>query len=290
MQSRRGTWLIVLSSLFFAAMAVLARHLSKQHVPAVQLSFIRFVIGSVAMGAFFLAQRQPPDLKHGRKLLLRGLFGTGAVLTYFVAIERLGSGPATVLNYCSPIYAALFASLFLHERPSGFTRIGLGLATVGAVLVAWATGEFSKPLEPGLGGLAGIASGMLGGAAITVIRSLRQDTNAPTVFLAFSGVGLIITTPMVALHWVPLEGALLPLCLVMGVLSVGGQMLFTLGMGYTTAAAGSATTQLVPVVAWALAVTLLGEPIGAISAAGALLCVGGVALGAWQPAPPPARQ
>ena len=290
MQSRRGTWLIVLSSIFFALMAVLARHLSKQ-LPAFQLSFIRFAIGSALMTTLFLIQRTPPDARHAPKLLLRGLFGTGAVLTYFVAIERLGSGPATVLNYCSPIYAAFFASVFLGERPSGLARVGLGLATAGAVLVSVATGEFSTPLHPGVGGVAGLASGLFGGAAITVIRSLRKDTNAQTVFFSFSIVGLIITTPLALPGWVPLEGALFPLVLVMGLLSAGGQLLFTLGMGFTSASAGSATTQLVPVLAWILGITVLAEPVTFLSAAGALLCVGGVVLGAVrQPGPTPVRQ
>ncbi|MBL8934985.1 MAG: DMT family transporter [Archangium sp.] len=282
MQSRRGTWVIVLSSIFFSLMAVLARHLSKQ-VPAFQLSFIRFAIGSALMTSLFLYRRTPPDLKHSKKLLFRGLFGTAAVLTYFVAIQRLGSGPATVLNYCSPIYAALFASLFLKERPTGLMRAGLALATIGAVLVSIATGEFSQPLHPGLGGLAGLASGIFGGAAITVLRSLRSDTNAPTVFLAFSGVGLLISAPLALPGWVPLDGVLLPLALLMGLLSVGGQLLFTYGMGFTTATSGSATTQLVPVLAWFFGVTLLSEPIVPLSAVGAVLCVGGVLLGALKP-------
>lgn len=262
-------------------MAVLARHLSKQ-LPAFELSFIRFAIGTVLMTSLFVSRRTPPDLKHSKKLLLRGLFGTSAVLTYFIAIERLGSGPATVLNYCSPIYAALFASIFLKERPTGLMRAGLALATIGAVLVSIATGEFSQPLHPGLGGVAGLASGIFGGAAITVIRSLRNDTNAPTVFLAFSVVGLLISAPLAIPHWVPLDGALLPLALLMGLLSVGGQLLFTWGMGFTTATSGSATTQLVPVLAWFFGVTLLSEPIAPLSALGAVLCVGGVLLGALQ--------
>lgn len=278
-QSRRGTWLIALSSVFFAVMAVLARHLSKS-VPVSQLAFSRFTVGALMMVTLFVVQQQPPQLKHGKKLLLRGLFGTAAVLTYFFAIERLGSGPATVLNYCSPIYAALFASLFLKERPSGLARVGLGLATIGAVLVSLATGEFSRPLHPGLGGLAGLASGIFGGAAITTIRSLRHDTNSQTVLFAFSGVGMLVSAPLALMGWVPLDGALLWLVLLMSLLSVGGQLLFTLGMGFTTATAGSATTQLVPVLAWVLGVTLLAEPVEALSLVGAALCVSGVVLGA----------
>jgi drug/metabolite transporter (DMT)-like permease len=281
-QSRRGTWLIVVSSVFFAVMAVLARHLSAT-VPAAQLSFVRFAVGAVLMTAWFLTRREAPDVRRPVKLLLRGLFGTGAVLTYFLAIEKLGSGPATVLNYCSPIWAAVFAGLVLHERPTGLSRIGLGLATLGAILVSIATGEFKEPLSPGLGGLAGLASGVFGGAAITVIRSLRKDTNAATVFLAFSVVGASVSGPLAAPGWVPLEGGLLAACLVMGLLSVGGQLLFTSGMGFTSATAGSAITQLVPVLAWVLGLTVLKEPLHPLSAIGALLCVTGVLLGAFRP-------
>jgi drug/metabolite transporter (DMT)-like permease len=278
-QSSRGTWLIIVSSVFFSLMAVLARHLSAT-VPAPQLSFVRFTVGATLMAGYFVVRRRLPDVRRAGLLLLRGLFGTGAVLTYFVAIERLGSGPATVLNYCSPIWAAVFAGVLLHERPSGLARIGLGLATIGAVLVSVATGEFKEPLSPGLGGLAGLASGLFGGAAITVIRSLRQDTNAPTVFFAFSVVGGLISGPLAAPGWVPLEGTLLVLCLVMGLLSVGGQLLFTFGMGFTSASAGSAITQLVPVLAWVLGVTFLTEAVVPLSAAGASLCVTGVLIGA----------
>jgi drug/metabolite transporter (DMT)-like permease len=281
-QSHRGTWLIVVSSVFFAVMAVLARHLSAT-VPAAQLSFVRFAVGAVLMTVWFLTRREAPDVRRPVKLLLRGLFGTGAVLTYFIAIEKLGSGPATVLNYCSPIWAAVFAGLVLHERPTGLSRIGLGLATLGAILVSIATGEFKEPLSPGLGGLAGLASGVFGGAAITVIRSLRQDTNAATVFLAFSVVGASVSGPLSAPGWVPLEGGLLAACLVMGLLSVGGQLLFTSGMGFTSATAGSAITQLVPVLAWVLGLTVLKEPLQPLSALGALLCVTGVLLGALRP-------
>lgn len=278
-QSRRGTFVIVLSSVFFATMAVLARHLSKQ-LPPFQLSFMRFAVGGALMLSWFVVRRRGPDLRRPVMLGLRGLFGSAAVLTYFVAIERLGSGPATVLNYCSPIYAALFASFFLQERPTGLMRVGLGVATIGAVLVSIATGEFATPTHPGIGGLAGLASGLLGGAAITVIRSLRSNTDAPTVFFAFSSVGLVVTTPLALPGWVPLEGALLPLALVMGLLSVGGQLLFTYGMGFSSASSGSAITQLVPVLAWVLGVVVLSEPIVPLSALGALLCVGGVAVGA----------
>jgi drug/metabolite transporter (DMT)-like permease len=262
-------------------MAVLARSLSLE-VPPHQLSFLRFLVGTVVMATYFGATRQAPDLRHKSRLLLRGLFGTGAVLAYFTAISRLGAGPATVLNYCSPIAAAVFAAVFLKEQPTGMTRLGLLFATLGAALVSAATGEIRFGELPGFGILAGVASSIFGGAAITVIRSLRHDTNAQTVFSAFSVVGLLCTAPLASRSWVQLDARLWTLGIVMGLLSVCGQFLFTLGMGFTTATAGSATTQLVPVLSWVLSVSVLGEPVKALSLSGALLCVGGVLVGAVQ--------
>lgn len=273
-----GTVVIAISSVFFAVMAVTARTLAGK-VPAAQLSVIRFATGVAGVTLLFLAQRQRPNLARKGLLLLRGLFGGAAVLTYFVAIERLGAAPATVLNYSSPIFASLFARLFLGERPTGVSRIGLALATLGAALVTLSTGELDDPLHPGIGALAGIASAVFGGAAMTVIKKVRHDTDALTVFLAFGVLGTLMSLPVALPAWRPLETGVLLTALLVGVLAIGGQLLFTWGMGHTTAIAGSATTQLVPAIAWVLALGWLHEPVRPLGIIGAVLCVGGVLLG-----------
>ena len=62
-------------------------------------------------------------------------------------------------------------------------------------------------------------------------------------------------------------------------LSLAAQMLFSYGMGFTTATRGSATTQLIPVVTWAASALMLGEWPRAVSLAGALMCLAGVLIG-----------
>jgi drug/metabolite transporter (DMT)-like permease len=51
-------------------------------------------------------------------------------------------------------------------------------------------------------------------------------------------------------------------------------------MGHTSATVGSATTQLMPALAWTLAIGWLHEPVAPLAVFGAALCVGGVATGA----------
>lgn len=273
-----GTAVIALSSLFFAAMAVLSRTLAGR-VPAAEQVVVRHAIGLAVIALVFAARRQVPVLKRPGLLALRGVLGGGAVLAYFVAIERLGAAPATVLNYISPVFAALWAAAFLGERPSRTMFLGLVLATGGAALVTLASGDFTTLSSSAVGALAGLASALLGGAAMATVKAAREDADAFTIFLAFSVLGLAMGVPFAAAHWVPLGGAELATGALIGALAVAGQLLFTWGMGHTTATAGSATTQLVPVFAWTMAIGLLGEPVRPLAFAGALLCVAGVLVG-----------
>ncbi len=273
-----GIAVIAVSSLFFGLMAVLTRLLAGQ-VPAVQVATVRFAVGVVGCGFLFLGRRQRPALGQWKLLGLRGISGAIAVVSYFFAIERLGAASATVLNYSSPIYAAAFAAWFLKETSTPLRRVGLVIATSGAVFVTFSTGSVTNPLVPDLGALAGILSAIAGGASMTAIRKLRNDTDATTVFFAFCVVGLLVSLPLALPGWAALSGTPLLICLAVGLLSIAGQLLFTYGMGFTSATSGSATTQLVPVVAWTLALGWLGEPVTVLGVIGAVLCVSGVLLG-----------
>lgn len=289
-----GVAIIAVSSLFFGVMAVTTRLLAGK-VPAAEIAAVRFGIGVAACVVWFLVRREGPNLGRWRLLAMRGFFGGVAVVTYFFAIERLGAAAATVLNYSSPIYAALFAAWFLAEKSTWLKRLGLVFATVGAGLVTlssapggWGTVGWSIDL----GAVAGVLSAIAGGAAMTSMRKLRDDTDAVSIFFAFCVVGLALSAPLAAPRWVPLSGASSWLCVAVGVLAIIGQLLFTYGMGFTSATAGSATTQLVPVVAWTLSLGWLDEPVTFLGVAGGLLCVGGVLLGVGPKALPvalPAR-
>lgn len=259
-------------------MAVLARTLSAE-VPAAELVVIRHAVGLVAMAALFVAQRRRPSTTRPWLLFLRGFLGGGAVLCYFYAIHSLGAAPATVLNYIAPVYAAVWAALFLKERATRLVLVGLVIATVGAVLVTVSTGDFDGRGAPPVGAFAGILAGLFGGAAMATIKAVREDTDSATVFLSFCAVGLLMAAPFAVPQWVPLSGSTLAVALLIGLLAVAGQLLFTWGMGFTSATTGSATTQLVPVFAWVLALGWLHERVTSLAVVGAVLCVGGVLLG-----------
>ncbi len=257
-------------------MAILAKSVSAT-LPSSQIVAVRFFVGILGAGVLFGAARHGPDLRRWRLLLARGFFGGLAVTCYFFAIAQLGAGPATLLNYLAPVYASVFAAVLFKERPGLVLYLGLALATVGGVLVTAGTGFTA--VGPTLGALAGVAAGVLGGASMTGVHALRKDTDATTVFFAFCVVGFAVSAPIAAAQWAPLTPALTGRLLLIGVLSLAAQMLFSYGMGFTTATRGSATTQLIPVVTWAASALMLGEWPRAVSLAGALMCLAGVLIG-----------
>lgn len=278
MTEARGIALLSLASVLFASMAVLVRVLAGT-VPSHQVVVVRCAVGLVAMLGWFAARRERPVMARPWLVALRGLFGGLAVTSYFYAIEKLGVGPATVLNYLAPCYAAVFAWAFLKERAGWATWLGLVLATGGGILVTASTVSLEVGAAPPWAAAVGLFAGVVGGAAMTVVKAVREDTDPATVFTSFNLVGILVALPFAAPAWVPIRPSGWGLLLAIGVLSIGGQLFYTFAMRFTSVARGSAVTQLVPVLAWATGTVLLGEVPKPLGWAGAALGIGGVLLG-----------
>lgn len=274
----RGAPMMALSSVFFAAMATTARAASGT-LSAAQLVTGRFIIGIIVVTVLFVALRTRPKINRPWLWAQRGLLGGGAVYFYFYAIEHLAVGPATLLNYMSPIYAAVFGVVFLKESAAPRLWIGLLFATVGGALVVLGTADKGTHFELSLGAWAGILSAILSGAAMTTIRALRKDTDAVTVFFSFSLFGLLWAVPFNAVNWKPLEAFDVVPLLVVGGLAAAAQLMMTYAYGYVTASAGSVWTQFTPALSWILGLLFLGEKPNALATVGAVVVVIAVLFG-----------
>lgn len=276
---RHAPALLLASSVMFAVMATATAGL-RGRVPAVELVASRSLFGLIALTVYFIARRRGPDLTRAPQLLMRGTFGTAAVFCYFYAIEHIGAGPATMLNFISPCYAAIFAPFFLKERSSPKVLVGLAIATVGACLVAYGSSHGAgSDGKLGWGAIAGLAAGVLGGASTTTNRALRSTTDAATIFFAFCSIGFLCTAPFSATIYVPIGPADWLLVFLVGMASVGGQLFYSQALGYTEAVLAGVMNQLVPVFTFVLAVVFLGERPTWLTITGAALCLLGVLSG-----------
>ena len=269
--------LLVLASLLFAVMAVLAKKVAHR-LPGPEVAFVRFSIGLLACVVASTQIRLKANNKWG--LLMRGGFGGGAVLLYFLAIEHLQVGIATLLNYTAPVFTAVYAVAFLGELVTPATFGALGLTTVGVGLVLKGTAPVGSF---GIGGWqwVGIASALLSGAAVATIREVRKTDGSWEIFAAFCvGGGVMTAIPTVA-GWVSPTWFEWGALLVIGLISVVAQLLLTYALRFVTAAGAGIIIQLTPVAALTLGWILFEERMAGLAVVGAAITLAGVSWGAY---------
>lgn len=140
--SLSGSWQTwaVLSAIFAALTAIFAK-VGVEDINPDLATFIRtaIVLASFAVLLFATGQfRAPGDVsaKTWTFLVLSGLATGASWLCYFRALKL---GPATLvapIDKLSVVLVALFAFVFLGERPSATGWLGIALIATGAVLLA----------------------------------------------------------------------------------------------------------------------------------------------------------
>lgn len=140
--SLSGSWQMwaVLSAVFAALTAIFAK-IGVEGIHPDLATFIRTVIvlASFAVLLFATGQFRAPGDVSARTwtfLVLSGLATGASWLCYFRALKL---GPATLvapIDKLSVVLVALFAFVFLGERPSATGWLGIALIAAGAVLLA----------------------------------------------------------------------------------------------------------------------------------------------------------
>jgi drug/metabolite transporter (DMT)-like permease len=269
--------LLVLASLLFAAMAVLAKHVAHR-LPGPEVGFVRFCLGLAACA--IASTRVKFRAKNKLGLLMRGAFGGGAVLLYFLAIEHLQVGVATLLNYTAPVFTAIYAMSFLGELVTPAMFGALGLTTVGVGLVLKGTAP-PGAVGFGLWQWVGIGSALLSGAAVATIREVRKTDGSWEIFAAFCTGGALMTALPTATGWVSPTASEWGALVVVGLLSVVAQLLLTYSLRFVTAAGAGIIIQLTPVAALTLGWILFEETMAGWAIAGTALTLVGVSWGAY---------
>ena len=137
-----GSWQMwaVLSAVFAALTAIFAK-IGVEDINPDLATFIRtaIVLASFAIILFATGQFRAPGAITGRTwtfLVLSGLATGASWMCYFRALKL---GPATLvapIDKLSVVLVALFAFVFLGERPSATGWLGIALIAAGAVLLA----------------------------------------------------------------------------------------------------------------------------------------------------------
>ena len=181
-----GPRYMVISALAFALMAALVKEAGQLGIPLLQIIFIRALI-SIVLSLADIRRAGANPLGHRRWLLLgRGASGFLALTGVFYALIHLSMAQATVLQYLHPVFTALFALVFLSERPTTATLVCIGLSLLGLICIVapyWVASDTPErsfwPLVAGLGGALGSS------VAYTLVRKLVATEHPSVIVLYF---------------------------------------------------------------------------------------------------------
>lgn len=266
---------MVASAMLFGGMAFAAK-LASTRLSGAEVAMIRFATG--ALPALLVPRWRKRALTFQRLdlLLYRGIFGGLAVLCYFIAIEHINVGVATLLNYTAPLFSGLFSMYFLREQISPKVLLPTPIALTGVFLVVHAHARPGDILGFGRWELVGLLSAVLSGAAVTAMRAARRGENSWAVYTSFCLLGTLLTAPLAIAAWkTPTPDEWMALAAT-SLFAIGAQLLLTFSLRWVDAMTVGVISQLAVVVAMVLGATLLDERITLLAIAGAALTIGGV--------------
>ena len=202
----QSLWMIA-ASFLFAGMGVCVKFAAATH-SAVEITFYRSSISLLMMFALVRLRGVPLATPHWRWQVTRGAVGFSALFSYFYAITLLPLATAVTLNYTSAIFLALYLALAGWQMRRGMLA-ALAIGLVGVVLLLRPTFHADQLV----GGLIGLASGVLAGMAYFSVRELgaRGEPETRTVFYfsLVSSVGSALWLAFSDIHAVDLHSGLL---------------------------------------------------------------------------------
>lgn len=264
----RGIFLMCKASVGFSIMALCVKWAS-QTLPSLEIVFFRSLIGCVMI--LIVLQRHKISVFGTRerwRMILRGITGFIALSLHFYTIAHLPLGTAVMLNYTGPIFAALFAVMFLKEKLSLFLSSMILLSFSGVYLLVGAQ------LHPfNLMIFLGLLSAVFVGMVYVLIRSIAGRQSAFTIIFYFTMVstaGSAFYLPFgfqwpTLFEWLILAG--------IGIGSFYGQWWMTLSLSLAPASLVSPFSYLTPLLSFLYGLFLFGEKLTPFSVLGAFLIV-----------------
>jgi drug/metabolite transporter (DMT)-like permease len=291
-----GYVMVLVAATFFGVNGSVAKVALSSGLSSLRLTEARCA-GACAGLMVIALVRSPSALRLRREEVLRlavfGVCGVALVqLFYFLAIHRLAIGIALLIQYLGPLFVAIYARLFVHERVRRRIWAALGLSLTGLTLMV----ELWRGVAlDGLGVAFALTSAVVF-AAYLLLAEYEVGLRDPISLMAW---GFLFATLFwtVAQPWwsfpagrvartVSLQGRLagwhLPVwALVLWVVAIGTIVPFVLiaaALRHVSATRVGIAAMLEPVVATIVAWAWLRETLDAVQLAGACVVLAAILL------------
>lgn len=192
------------------------------HLPAMEMVFFRCSMG--VLFCWYALRGAGADWRGSSRwsLLLRGMFGTGALFLFFTTLKEMPMASAITIAYLSPIFTAVLAMFILKERVAGFQWVFFGMAFLGVALIE----KFDPRVSP-FYLTVGVVSAFGSGVAYNLVRSMRGAEHPMVVVLHFQLFGAVAGLISLFFDWKMPQGRDWLFLLLIAVFSQLGQMFLT---------------------------------------------------------------
>lgn len=248
-----GMVYMVAGAFFFSVMTLWVK-MAGARLPNQEIVLIRGILTLAFTWAMVRRARVATRGTRPLMLMMRGLFGFGALSCLYYAVVHLPLADATVLQYTNPVWTALLAAWFLGERMRRVEVLLVLCSLLGVVVIARPTflfGAGEARLDLFAVGVA-LAGATMSAAAYVMVRKLSRTEHPLTIIFYFTLVTVPAAIPgtiAVAVWPTPREWLLL---LGIGAAAQAGQVYLTRGLQLEPAgrATGAAYMQVVFAATW----------------------------------------
>jgi drug/metabolite transporter (DMT)-like permease len=186
-----GSLFVILGEVFFTTMGMIIKTLG-ENIPSYQLVFYRNVFAVMVLAPFIFRQRLTHvKTKRIGMHLIRSVSGLMAMYCFFYALANIELANAMLLKLTGPIFIPIIATLWIHEKVSLKTYLGIAIGFMGVIVFLDPTAEIQMASVIGL-----IGGALAAGAKVAIRKMSDTEPTARIVFyFAFFGA-LISSVPM----------------------------------------------------------------------------------------------
>jgi drug/metabolite transporter (DMT)-like permease len=219
-----GSLWMLAAGFFFAIMGVCVK-LGSTHFTSPELVFYRSIFGFLLILVVTQGNRLSLKTQHLKLHLSRSVLGFLSLIMFFYAITHLPLAAAMTLNYTSPLFLALFTTLWLREKVRHVLILAILLGFAGVVLLL----NPSLHRDELVAGVSGLASGILAGFVYLQVTQLGRmgEPEWRTVFYFTLVCSLGAGLWMLAQDFHPVRMSDLPLLMGMGASATLAQLAMT---------------------------------------------------------------
>lgn len=251
-------------------------------VPAVMIATYRLVIASACLLVYFRIRGCSFSTLTRRDLLLSflgGLFLALHFITWITSLKYTSVASSVVLVTTNPIFVGVFSALVLRERQQGTLVAGIILCVAGSAFIALGDGGF-RALDFGdgravLGDVLALMGAVMASGYLIVGSAVRERLDNLTYITIVFSISAAVLLAVSLVCSIPFTGYRPSSYLFMALLAVVPQLIghtaFNWALRHIRAGMIAITILGEPVGATLLAYTLLGEPISGFQGMGMVL-------------------